>query len=106
MTTNVIEVTSGEELASLVENNEKVIVDFAAPSWCVPCQRLAPHYEAAAAQLDDVAFVHVDIEKAPGLATQFQIMSVPTVLAIKNGEQVGAVTARTAVALIREVNAL
>lgn len=106
MTTDVIEVTTSAELDSVLADNDRVVVDFAAESWCVPCQRLAPHYEAAAAQVKDVAFVHVDIEQAPDLATRFEIMGVPTLLSFKDGQQTGTVSARTALALINEVSSI
>jgi thioredoxin 1 len=90
-----------------LEENETVVVDFAAPAWCVPCQRLAPHYEAVAEKMDGVKFLSVDIDTAdPDLVESYQIKGVPTVLAFKDGELAGAVEARTAPKLVTEISSL
>jgi thioredoxin 1 len=90
-----------------LEENETVVVDFAAPAWCVPCQRLAPHYEAVSEKMDGVKFLSVDIDTAdPDLVESYQIKGVPTVLAFKDGELAGTVEARTAPKLVSEISSL
>lgn len=80
-----------------------VIVDFAAESWCVPCQRLKPHYNAASEKATGVLWLHADVDINPNLMSEYQIQSVPTLYAYKDGEFVEQVpaTARTAIALVK-----
>lgn len=91
------------ELHEIVNSNDKVVLDLAAPSWCVPCQRLAPHF-AKAAEKSDAAFVEVDIEDADeAILNTYPTQSVPTVLLLQNGEPTVTLKGRTSVALLREI---
>ena len=68
-----------------------VLVDFGA-EWCGPCRALAPIVEELANEYQGRLKVGaVDIDKARGVATQFSIMSVPTILLFKAGRQVDKV---------------
>lgn len=60
------------------------VVDFHA-TWCGPCKRVAPQYEAMVRQYPTVKFFKVDIDAAADLAEEFQIRSVPTFLVFQNG---------------------
>jgi thioredoxin len=64
------------------------VIDFWA-EWCGPCKMMAPHFEAAAKQLKGkVNFGKVDVEEAQELAGRFEVMSIPTLVYFKNGEQI------------------
>lgn len=78
-------------------------MDFAAESWCVPCQKLKPHYEMAADKDDSTVYVHADIDLHPELQADYNIMGVPTLQAYKNGEYVGELpnNVRTVVTLTK-----
>lgn len=82
----VIEVTSREDIETFVKNNSKVIVDFAAESWCIPCQKLKSHYEMVSDRVTDTIWLHADVDINPNLTAEYDIMSVPTLFAYKDGE--------------------
>ena len=61
------------------------MVDFWA-SWCGPCRMLSPTVDQVAEERPDVMVGKVNVDEQPELASQFQIMSIPTLIVIKNGE--------------------
>ncbi len=65
---------------------ELVLVDFYA-DWCGPCQMLAPELERLSDELG-VKVVKINVDEVSELARRFRIMSIPTLLLYKNGEQV------------------
>ena len=64
-----------------------VLVDFWA-SWCGPCRMLAPVIDQLAAEQTDVKVCKVNIDEEPGLAQRFGVMSIPTVVFLKNGKEI------------------
>ena len=84
---SVVHITK-ENFESLVNQNEKaVLIDFWAP-WCVPCQMMGLIIEEIAAERDDIIVGKVDVDEEMELARQFRIMSIPTIVVMKNGEKV------------------
>jgi thioredoxin 1 len=75
-----------DTLESTIEGNEIVLIDFWA-EWCGPCKSFAPTYEKVSEEYENIVFAKVDTEAHQELAAQFQIRSIPTLVAFK--DQVG-----------------
>ena len=83
-TGKVIELKSVAQFKHFAQSKSLVFVDFSA-TWCNPCRHLEPHFEDLARQYPEAKFVKCDIEKVPEVASYFNILSVPTILVLKNG---------------------
>ena len=70
----------------IVGGSSTVIIDFWA-SWCGPCRRFAPTFEAASEEHEDIVFAKVNTEEQPELSQYFQIRSIPTLMVFR--EQIG-----------------
>lgn len=62
-----------------------VFVDFYA-TWCMPCKAMSSMIEEIAKEHKEIKFVKIDIDKNEELAIQYNVMSIPTMMVIKNGE--------------------
>ncbi len=72
----------------VIASGKPVVIDFWA-TWCGPCMRLAPVIdELAEKYADQVVIGKYNIEEESDLSTDYRIMSIPTILFFKNGEQV------------------
>ena len=64
--------------------NGTVLVDFYA-DWCGPCRMVAPIVEEISAEREDVTFVKVNVDDATEIAIRFGIVSIPTLIVLKDG---------------------
>lgn len=74
------------EFADAIKGN-KVLVDCYAP-WCGPCKMLSPIIDMLSEENKVYEFYKLNVDDAPDVATEYGIMSIPTLLIFENGEKV------------------
>jgi len=79
---------NSQSFEEVIAGDKPVLVDFWA-TWCGPCRMIAPVIEQVAAEFDGRAVVgKVDVDEEPALAQRFGVMSIPTLVVIKDGKVV------------------
>ena len=82
---NIASVSDFEE--RVLKADKPVIVDFWAV-WCGPCQMMAPILHELEAEMPDVQIGKVNVDEQMDLARQFRVVSIPTLIIFKNGQEV------------------
>jgi thioredoxin 1 len=100
---------TADNFAETVGSEGITLIDFWA-AWCGPCRAFAPVYERVSEQHPDITFAKVDTEAEQLLATEFEIRSIPTIMAVRDGivvfAQPGALPQKALESLIEQVRAL
>ena len=86
----IVDVTSDNFEEEVLKADKKVLVDFYA-DWCGPCKMLAPIVEEVASEHEDLKVVRINIDNEESIAMDYQIMSIPTLVLIKDGNEVDRV---------------
>jgi len=84
-----LKVTLNNFQAEVLKSEKPVLLDFWA-SWCGPCRMLLPIIDEIANENPDIKVCKVNIDEQPELADKFDVMSVPSLFVIKNGEVVNS----------------
>ncbi len=102
---SVLHITKENFNAEVVNSDRPVLVDFWA-TWCGPCRMVGPLVEEIAAEHPEIKVGKINVDEQPELAAQFQIMSIPTLMVVKNGRitqrVVGARPKSQILALVQE----
>ena len=100
---SVIHVDKQNFQNEVMESDKPVLLDFWAP-WCMPCRMVGPILEEIAEERSDIKVGKINVDEQPELAGQFQVMSIPTLLVIKNGkivnQSVGAMQKEAILAML------
>lgn len=104
---NVIHIGSEEAFDKLIAGATPVLVDFWA-TWCGPCRILSPTVDEIADEYaDKITVAKCNVDDAEEIAMQFRIMSIPTLIFLKNGEivdkRVGVVSKDEIVSIINAI---
>ena len=83
----VLKVTSENFEEEVLNSNKTVLIDFYA-NWCGPCKMLSPVVETVAKENENIKVVKIDVDTAQDLAIKYQVMSIPTLVVIKNAQEV------------------
>ena len=87
---DVIELTQENYQKEVIESDKPVLIDFFA-TWCGPCKMVSPVVDEIANERPDIKVCKLDVDKNLDLARTFQVMSVPTLVAMKNGEMINKI---------------
>lgn len=84
---NAVNINKSNFSEEVIHSDRPVLLDFWAP-WCGPCRMVAPVLDEIAAERADIKVGKINVDEQPELAGQFGIMSIPTLVVMKNGKVV------------------
>ena len=83
----VSKINSQDFEKEVLQSEKPVLVDFFA-DWCEPCKMLSPIVDEVASENSDIKVVKVNIDESQDLAMKYQVMSIPTLVVIKEGKEI------------------
>ncbi len=82
---SVITVNNSNFQSEVINSDKPVLLDFWA-SWCAPCRMLSPVVDEIANERSDIKVGKINVDEEPELAGKFGVMSIPTLVVMKNGK--------------------
>jgi len=82
---SVLHITKETFEKEVLNSDKPVLLDFWA-SWCGPCRMIGPILDEIAEEREDIKVCKVNVDDEPELASQYQVVSIPTLLVIKDGQ--------------------
>ena len=84
---SALSITNQNFRAEVIDSSKPVLLDFWA-SWCSPCRMVSPIVDEIAVERSDIKVGKINVDEQPELAARFGIMSIPTLVVMKNGTMV------------------
>ena len=81
---SVIHIDRNNFQSEVLDSDRPVLLDFWAP-WCTPCRMVCPILDEIAGARSDIKVAKVNVDEQPELAGQFGVMSIPTLVVVKEG---------------------
>ena len=81
----VLTITKNNFQSEVMQSDKPVLLDFWA-SWCGPCRMVSPIIDEIAEEKSDIKVGKINVDEQPELAGAFQVMSIPTLVVMKNGK--------------------
>ncbi len=84
---SIVHVKEANFEEEVLKSDKTVLLDFYA-DWCGPCRMIAPILEEIAREHEEYKICKVNVDEEPALAMRYEVMSIPTLFVLKNGEVV------------------
>jgi thioredoxin 1 len=102
MAGRAVQVSGDNFKMEVLESDTPAMVDFWAP-WCGPCKSISPVLDELANEYEGkVKLVKINVDDNPGIAAQYGVRAIPTLIFFKNGQQVDQITGAVSKASLKE----